>query len=257
MQRYRNNAVTAIPILIPCSRDEQQGEATFDQFTGPVREVTGEDFSTKTGRHRKFLDSMREDERQHFAAVVSLLNAIEKRDRTAADKARKQLSELRAARPSEVDGEFDRQFGGLIAPYYGLPPEQAEKAWEIWHGRRLPPRIAGDEAKILSYEISEKLALGVSPVFWWTGRKFTPALFCSDPRLALYVYILTRKRWGVCPHCGTFFEQQRRDQSYCCIAHREAHRVARWRADQKAKRSKLNSGKSKRKAGKHGSQKTR
>lgn len=260
MQRFRNNTVTAIPILIPCSRDEQQGEATFDQFTGAVREVTGEDFSTKTGRHRKFLDSMREDERQHFAAVVRLLKAIERHDRTAADKARNKLSELREATAPHEQGEskeVGEELGRLLAPYWRMRPDQGKEALEIFEGRRWPPHIAKDEARVLSFEISRTLASGVDLVFWWTGERFTPALFCHNPKVAPYVYILTRKGWNVCPHCGTFFEQQRRDQDYCCIAHREAHRVARWRAAQRAKKPNPNRSKSKRKAGKHGTQKTR
>ena len=36
-------------------------------------------------------------------------------------------------------------------------------------------------------------------------------------------------------YCDKPFFQDRSNQNYCCVAHREAHRVARWRASQKLK----------------------
>jgi hypothetical protein len=233
MKRDRNNTVTAIPVLIQCSPDEQEGEATFSEFAVPVRAVTEKDFDTKTGRHKKFLNAMQDHERQHFAGVVGLLKGIQERDPIRITKARRQLSEAHATearRAQTLRWKGDAQFGHILAPFLGLEVGQGKEASEILSGQRLPPRIAKDDAKVLSLEISRTIALQVNLVLWWTGTQFTPALFCSDPKLALYVYILTHKGLGVCPHCGDFFPQQRPDQNYCSIPHREAHRVARWRA---------------------------
>jgi len=232
MQRYRNNTVTTIPVLIPCAPAEKDGVATFDEHAGPVRELTNEDFDVRKGKHRKFLDAMSDDERQHFAGVVRFLDAIQERDPVALDKARKQLAELRQ-RQTTVAGEYPQQFGQLLAPYFGLAPDKGEEAIAIHEGRRQPESFAEDPAKELSLEISKKLTFWVRVVLWWTGKRFTPALYCMDPKVAPYVFVLTRKTWGVCPHCGFWFTKERSDQSYCSIAHREAHRVARWREGKK------------------------
>ena len=90
-------------------------------------------------------------------------------------------------------------------------------------------------------------------VLWWSGKQFRPALYCPELKAAVYTFLLMSivagRGWGVCPHCGEFFVQKRPDQNYCTIAHREAHRVARWRA---AKVSQLN-----KKGGKNGPRKAR
>jgi hypothetical protein len=237
MQRDHNNCVTHFPILIPCSVEKQQGEATFDVFQGPVREVTDKDFD------RKFLSRMQVDECLHFAGIVGLMQGIQNRDRVAIAKFREKLSAARAmsaarakeARRAAQLGEESTEMGRLMAPYLGLEPGQGPKeAEEILSGHRLPPRIAKDDAKVLSWELSRNLCFFVRLVLWWTGTRFTPALFCNDPKFAPYVYVLTRN-WSVCPHCGHFFEQRRADQNYCKVAHREAHRMARWRALKAAK----------------------
>jgi len=253
MQRDHINTVTAtIPVLISCPSDEGQGEATFNEFGGPVREVTAKDFDPRTGRHRKFLDAMRDYERQHFAGVCGLLKAIQERDPVAVAKARKQLLDaqsIEAQRGRALGWKDNEQLGRRLAPYFGLKADEGKEALEILSGYHWPADTAKDAAKILSLEISKTLALWVDLVFWWTGERFTPALYCKDPKFALYVYILTHKGWGVCPHCGRWFEQDRSDQNYCSIAHREAHRVARWRAKMLSKSTK--------KGGANGPRKTR
>ena len=135
-----------------------------------------------------------------------------------------------AQRGKALGWKDDEQFGRLLAPSFEVKTEQWKEALEILSGYRWPPRIAKDAAKVLSLEISRTLALRVDVVLWWTGERFAPAFFCKDATVAPYLYILTHKGIGVCPHCGEWFQRERRDQVYCSIAHREAHRVARWRA---------------------------
>ena len=72
-------------------------------------------------------------------------------------------------------------------------------------------------------------------VLWWTGVRFTPAIWCYDMKTAFYVRALLGKGLRICPHCSEPFPQKRPDQNYCSVAHREAHRVARWRLQQKQK----------------------
>ena len=238
MQRDPNNTVTKIPILIPCSTEVKQGEVISSGFTVPVRE-----FTEKDKNHTNPLGST---ELKHFAASAQLLKAISQKDHVAERKALQRLSELRISRPN-ISADYPSRFGEMLVPYYGLEASRVKEAIEIFEGRRRPPHIARHPARVLSLEVTEKL-LQVQLVLWWTGKRIAPALYCADSKSAPYVYILTH-RWGICPHCGDWFEQTRPDQNYCRPAHREAHRVARYRQRQSSRK--------KSKGGKRGTRKTR
>jgi len=71
-------------------------------------------------------------------------------------------------------------------------------------------------------------------VLWWTNKTFRPALWCPTMKIAFYARALLGGI-RICPHCDGLFFQDRPDQNYCSVAHREAHRVARWRLQQKKK----------------------
>jgi hypothetical protein len=69
-----------------------------------------------------------------------------------------------------------------------------------------------------------------------------PGLFCPDVRSAFWILAL----WSavgmkagprLCPKCGRLFGQTRPDQEYCSLKCREAHRVQRWREQQKTRKS--------------------
>ena len=136
-----------------------------------------------------------------------------------------------------------------VASKLGLQRGEESIAMELF---ALGPGQAADIGWLFSSVLSGELD-SVRLVLWWSGKQFRPALYCSDLKSALYTLILLRlvagRGWGVCPQCGDFFVQKRRDQTYCTVAHREAHRVARWRATQMASL--------KRKGGKNGTRKTR
>jgi hypothetical protein len=71
-------------------------------------------------------------------------------------------------------------------------------------------------------------------VVWFSGkaRQFVPAIFCPDWKTAAFVkHFLGRLR--SCPHCGKLFVPSRSDTDYCCTKCRDAHRLARWRANKK------------------------
>ena len=69
-----------------------------------------------------------------------------------------------------------------------------------------------------------------------------PALYIDDPR-APYVRVFARleneKGLGKCPKCGKWFVQKRTNQVYDSIAHRESHRVIRWRTQEAVKKKSL------------------
>jgi hypothetical protein len=264
VQRPRNNTVTeGIPVLVPCGPEEQEGLATFLPELAtpqPVRVVTDAEFKSKRGLY-KALSTMEDYEREQFRAVGSLLSALQADDQQAVVRARQyvaqayahvaQANALKKQSDSRVEfvpaQEDNLEFGRTLIRLYGLQPGQEKKATQRWNGYCLGPKAGADDGWLLSQLMSEGLA-SVRLVLWWSGKGVRPAIYCPDLRTAVYTFLLTKK-WGVCPQCGDFFIQNRPDQNYCTIAHREAHRVARWRA---AKASQ-----SKKKGGPNGTRKTR
>jgi hypothetical protein len=246
MQRDKYIAVTELPVLVPCAAREQEGSATFLGELGlhPVRAFTDSDLTPQSKRNP--LRTMLESEQEFFAAIVGLQHALEMKDRLAATRAREKLTTAIARKERVVlDPDHVRQ----LAAFPGVKPERAEMmALELY---TLRPGEE-DERVLLSVRVSEALA-SVRLVLWWSGSQFRPALYCPDLNSALYTFVLMKtvagQSWGVCPFCGLLFVKSRRNQDYCSIAHREAHRVARWRA---AKVSK-----SKKKGGKNVTRKTR
>jgi hypothetical protein len=176
-----------------------------------------------------------ESEATHFYAIVALAQALRHpSDSIAIEKARSVLEkayEMRRAEPRFGNPPPAGLAEGL-SHLVGLPPQQS---LEVWEGKRTGPRAAADPAWQLSYEVSQAIFFWTRLVLWWTpSRRFTPAIWCQDMRSAFYVRALLTAAGGkglrICPHCDEPFLQVRPDQSYCSIAHREAHRVARWRA---------------------------
>ena len=199
-------------------------------------------------------------EREQFIAVLDLLKTLQSRDKLAVVRARQHVTRaLRLKREGDRKAgiaparEDDLAFGAAIIPLFGLSPGQEKEAIERWSGYRHGPRAEADEKWLLSQLMSE--ALGTAKlVLWWSGKRFRPALYCPDNKTAINAFLLMKAAgtgWGVCPKCGSFFEQKRSDQTYCSIAHREAHRVARWRA------AKILKSKAKTKRRKNVTQKTR
>jgi len=185
-------------------------------------------------------------EAKHFSAVTKLMQALGKRDRLAAKKAMAELSEtycqlaiLRKTERGEAIGASRKHLGPQatqdISEYFrGLSPEEC---LEVFEGLRLGPMARQDPHWMLSFAISEELQ-DVRGVLWWADNRFTPAFWCKNLRTAFYVRVLLStvggKGFRICPSCVEPFLQVRSDQDYCCTAHQAAHRMARWRAQQKA-----------------------
>jgi len=240
MQRGSYEAVTDVPVLINCKWDEQQGAATFLEQRPwgafqPVRVFTDADL--KAGSKRNPLKTMTDSERSVFTAICELSRGLEKKDQLAITQARNKLGAV--ARKQNV------------ATIGGAKSDQIER-----FAIGLFERAFGDdeEKRLLSLRLSRSLD-SVRLVLWWSGERLHPALYCPDPKSALYTYVLTRlnakRGLGLCPFCGNLFPKERPDQSYCSIRHREAHRVARWRAAKAAKSKRM------KKARKNGTRKAR
>ncbi|MFZ3214201.1 MAG: hypothetical protein WA188_22065 [Terriglobales bacterium] len=238
-----------LPVLVRARPEKQEGLSTFEQELSPPCPV------------RIFKNSELKDARkhltvaevQHFTAVVELIQALKNPSDTIALKRAKdgfeEVYKAKRAEPSDLI-ELGEEFANALAKFTGQPPREAVETLER---KRPGPRAAADPRWLLSYEVSEMLTSSCRLVLWWTGERFTPAIWCDDIKTAFYVRALLSVVGGVglriCPHCGDVFFQERRDQNYCSIAHREAHRAARWRAAQLSKHQK--------KGGKNVAKKTR
>lgn len=236
MIRDRYKPVTdSFDILIPTARANAEGEATFGDEFGqpkPVRVFTKEDRNRAAQR-------MSGTEGKRFYALLALKGALEAKDALQLEGAKERLEVFYRMREDENpphvsnDPERDRQFAELLAQKSGMEPDEAVKHFE---GLRPGPKAKSDPHRLFSYEISQCAGLlETELVLWWDGKEFRPAIYCKNHLSALYVhtFLLGRVRYRICPKCGERFEQLRPNQDYCTTAHREAHRVARWRAKQK------------------------
>jgi hypothetical protein len=180
----------------------------------------------------------------HFFAVLALRGALEANDDLQLAKAKErlehayQMREIEDPDDASADSDLDRELGEMLASRTGMSPEDSIKHFA---GLRSGPRARNDPFRLLSYEVSESVGLFKAEiVLWWADQQFRPAIFCDNKITALYVHTffiapIGAPGWRSCPHCGEQFFQDRPNQEYCRPAHREAHRVARWRVQQKLK----------------------
>jgi hypothetical protein len=204
---------------------------------------------------------MQAHEAERFHAVFAYMAAMPKGDPLALQKAvahfdkalaMKRRSDDKRSPNLQPERWVGTEWAQVCTIAQGLRPEEQLKALEIYGGYR--PAVSAE--KNPNWRVCWELSDAVKStrfVLWWNGKRFSPALFCSDLKTAVHVQALLRIAGGqafrVCPYCDKAFLQDRSNQDYCCLAHREAHRVARWRAKQKAKKRS--------KGDKHGTRKTR
>jgi hypothetical protein len=253
MQRGLYDPVTdeyRVPVLVSAKSSHRDGFATFFRELSPPTPVrVFRDCELRDARQH-----LTPEEVQHFMAVIDLTTALQNpSDSIVLRKARERLLKVYDAKRSELPDLsplIDGQFSAEVKKNTDLSPREA---MEFLITSRPSPRAAKDARWLLSEELSEMLSASSRLVLWWTGERFTPAIWCENVKTAFYVRALLSAVRGkgirICPHCSEVFFQQRSDQNYCSVAHREAHRVARWRA------MKLSS--SKRKGDKRVTRKTR
>jgi hypothetical protein len=235
MSRNRNETVTnkeSFAVLIHAlSPQEADGKATFMQGGGStisVRAVTLDELKTAS-RDMNKLDGER------FSALLALRGALEACDNLALTKAKERLE-----RAQQLDKEYQdiaktlqksrRRLDKLVAPFLDMVPELRRNA-----------DIEGSPSWLLSSEVSRMVGFSSQLALWEFRGSFRPAIYCSDLNTALYIQTFFIAPTGglgfrICPYDGEQFFQDVPNQEYCCPAHREAHRVARWRNEQKKKK---------------------
>lgn len=133
----------------------------------------------------------------------------------------------------------------LLIP--SLPEEGGEKFADLPPVRELSLKEARDmlatSPREFSFSVLEltNILKKVRLVAWPQNDGVRPVLYLEDRTLAPYVRYFVRMvgESGIarCPKCGRWFLQKRPDQIYDTVAHREAHRVIRWRASGSKKKS--------------------
>lgn len=251
----RTYAVTVLPVLVNATEVDAEGIATFEEFFDPhpVRSLSDADL-------KSCYFGLREDQKRELLAIVGLIEAyklLSDHTRNDGGKAhwkkavREYAQSLAARRALDLKiglagpdrDEKDLQWGrwllsmqGVLGVKLGKSPKRAAA---LWSGRELGRKAKADPRFLLCQVISKHLR-GVRVVLWWSKDAFVPALHCESNEAALYVTAMlslgTRRGLAVCPHprCGLLFKQSRPDQTHCTPAHREAHRVARYRERKRA-----------------------
>jgi hypothetical protein len=262
----------SLPILIPCwTKGEEEGEAlalrppsgdaVLLRFPDrhPVRRFGDADFENA-------IKLMGEGGTKRFIALRLLQTAIANKQQQDIKKAREMLcaavaSDYREA--ASIERSFpphkQREKRTSIYPkdspmdelHRVLNPDLPDEA------EMLTKRYLNEDAvSLFAMEMSGSLGgnplhrkeftddgrrrlisegMGVQLILWRSGKRLTPAVYCLDLETAAYATALFGSRWKVCPHlsCGKWFTPTRAKQDFCCPAHREAHRVARWRKRRK------------------------
>jgi hypothetical protein len=240
MTRDRIKTVTrkeVFALLIPSSEGNANGEATFAvEWVEPlfVRAVTLEELK-EARRKIKGMDG------EFFLWLLTLRGALDAKDDLLLARAEERLEKIyrkrehaEASRRSPKLDEQRQKLRGSIAPAMGMSSADWQKHWE---GLRPGPKAKLNLHRRLSYEVSQRLLLA-QLALWWTKGDLRPAIYCMDVETALYVHTFLIAPTGsigfrVCPYCADQFFQDRPNQDYCRPAHREAHRVARWRYQKK------------------------
>ncbi len=252
----------ALPLLILASADSSKGHIVCDHISSPAPVQV---FDVARDSERLF-QSCHEDDKALFVAAVHLVQAYRDlnarpRDRAAKAKWKAAIQAyaqtIVAVRQREVKAglkkasltESNLAFGRWLIEkreHIGLDAgvKSPREALLWWDGDFLFKPEKADPELLISRAVSRHLTVGVSLGMWISEDGVRPAIYCGLPQAALAAKLLLGLGKGrglaVCPYppCGKVFEQKKRsDQEYCTIAHREAHRVARWRMTPKGRRA--------------------
>jgi hypothetical protein len=242
VKRDRYKAVsTQIPLLIPCLPGEAGEPATFLPDLPASRSIRVRSLSFEEAAkalHEKPRHEVAE--RRYYAGVVALLEAIQSGNREAQELAFQRLNF-----PPSHEGQDVVQT--TVAEWLRNTPlskierfaaqEISDPARSLMLAAIRSLRSVGEPHRFFCWQVTRTLLERVRLVLWWDGERFLPALYCEDRTTAIYSRVLLKATRGqglaTCLKCGEWFVQDRANQDYCSIAHREAHRVARWRSHQK------------------------
>jgi hypothetical protein len=259
MKRYMYDTVTQIPILVPARLipgERPVGTDTFRihflQVPGPRRKgdrrppetPRWEDepvvqlkssYLAPGSKQAKFIwDALGPATKKELMQLIILRDALQRGDSFEEMRKLYREMEFRIFGEEGTDEPWPPELLEMARQRLGplfQPKTELQSVMESFHD-------AGRHTTVLSALMTDELD-GARIVLWWTGSEFVPAVWCQDLRTAVYVLSLPVFARGqalaVCPRCRQMFVQSRPDQTYDSVRCREAHRVARWRADQRKK----------------------
>lgn len=242
VKRDRYKAVsTQVPLLIPCLPGEAGEPAVFLPDLPASRSIRMRSLSFEDAE-RALRETPRHAERRYFAGVVALLEAIQSGNREAQELAFQRLSFPPSHESQDI---MQRTVTEWLrkTPLSTIERFATQKignpAASLLLAAIRSLRSVGEPHRFFCWQVTHTLLDRVRLVLWWDGERFLPALYCEDRTSALYLRVLLKAAGGrglaTCLKCGEWFVQDRANQNYCSLAHREAHRVARWRSQQKQK----------------------
>lgn len=232
------------------SPNKAMGMATFGAENVPpvaVQPVTLNDVRT-TARNLPRVEA------KEFDALLALRGALEARDGLALESAKARLEAVYQLKRKEraerlTEDKESRRKSGAQWGVSGLSPEESLQHIE---GLRIGPDAGTDPNRLLSWAVSNELIFS-QLVLWSFEGRFIPAIYCTGPnrghamRVALYAHTFliapsSEVGFRICPYDGEQFFQERPNQEYCCPAHREAHRVKRYRNEKKKQKKQSQKG---------------
>jgi hypothetical protein len=130
------------------------------------------------------------------------------------------------------DGLAFQQAADKVRPWIPDFIELQDFRWKSADGRiSVETRGRKTYSALLNYiSLMADMFQSARLVIWFSEKeeRLMPALYCPDWKTAAFVMTFTG-RLRVCPKCSTIFTPSADNVDYCSPAHREAHRVARWR----------------------------
>jgi len=242
VKREPYKAVTSqVPLLIPCLPNEHGHPATFF----PV--LPGKDPPlVRPLSHSEAAEALRKSrntrEHKHYAAIVGLLMAVQSGNSEAQELECQRLYFSMVPKPQSMAEAAVAQWLrstplSKIESIVKADTRASAKVRDLFLAAIRGLQSVQEPHRVLCWEVTRTLFMRIRLVLWWDGNRFLPAIYCEDRTVALYIRVLLRASRGegiaTCLKCGEWFLQGRANQDYCTIAHREAHRVARWRSRQK------------------------
>jgi len=238
------DSVTELSVLIPCGQSERDGVANFSppkpvlKGGRPIRQDGGimvryssvralREDELRPGSKANLIQRLNREDQKRLLGLLSFRQAVENGDKLQLERLEKDylqiVPDILAASSPEI--KINEATKALI---------------EAASARTFAQRHTQESAATLLAQILTKVLRHARLVLWWNDERFLPALYCPDLKTALYVRallgIVGGKALLLCPRCGKPFFQQRSDQGYCSVRCREAHRVARWRANNTPKK---------------------
>jgi hypothetical protein len=140
--------------------------------------------------------------------------------------------QLMRALESGHQGDVEKCFE-KVRPYIRHFAPLKEIQWKSADGR-VSFKTIGQKRNAARWNYSGLMSdvfKGARLVVWYSEQegRLQPALYCRDWKTAAFL-LAFMQHFRECPKCHTVFVPSADNVDYCTPEHREAHRVARWRA---------------------------